>query len=263
MSALLLAVPAAVLGLAVGSFLNVVIYRVPRGESVVSPRSRCPGCGSQLSARDNVPVLSWVLLRGRCRSCRTRISLRYPLVETLTAAVFVVLALRLQDQPWALPAFLWLGAVGVALTLIDLDVKRLPDALTLPSYPVAVVLLGGAALIGGGGAPLMRALIGGLVLFGLYLALWLTTRGRGMGLGDVKLSGVLGAHLAWLGWGTLAIGAFGAFALGGLTSIGLVLVGRAGRKTRIPFGPFMLAGGLLAVLLGAPLAAAYRRYTGI
>jgi leader peptidase (prepilin peptidase)/N-methyltransferase len=261
--ATLLAVPAAFLGLLVGSFLNVVIHRVPRGESVVSPRSRCPSCGYQLSARDNVPVLSWVLLRGRCRGCREPIGLRYPLVEVLTAVVFVVLAVRLQHQPWALPAFLWLGAVGVALTLIDLDVKRLPDALTLPSYPVAVVLLGGAALIDDRGAPLVRAALGGLVLFALYLSLWLTTRGRGMGLGDVKLSGVLGAYLAWLGWGTLAIGAFGAFALGGLTSIGLVLAGRAGRKTRIPFGPFMLAASLLAVLVGGPLADAYQRYTGI
>ena len=208
-------------------------------------------------------MLSWLLLRGRCRTCREPISIRYPLVELLTAAVFVVLAIRLQHQPWALPAFLWLGAVGVALTLIDLDVHRLPDALTLPSYPVAVVLLGGAALLDHQADPLPRAALGGLILFALYLTLWFATSGRGMGLGDVKLSGVLGAYLAWLGWGTLAIGAFGAFALGGLTSIGLVLVGRAGRKTRIPFGPFMLAGALLAVLLGEPLAGAYQQFTGI
>jgi leader peptidase (prepilin peptidase)/N-methyltransferase len=254
---------AGLVGLMVGSFLNVVIHRVPRGESVVAPRSRCPKCGTELVARDNVPLFSWLLLRGRCRTCAVPISVRYPLVELLTAVVFVLLALRLQHQPWALPAFLWIGAVGVALTLIDLDVQRLPDALTLPSYPVAVVLLGAAAILGAGSAPLVRAVVGGLALFALYLTLRVVTHGRGMGLGDVKLSGVLGAHLAWLGWGTLAFGAFGAFLLGGLTSVGLVLMGRAGRKTKIPFGPFMLAGALLAILLGGPLTSAYRQFTGI
>ena len=191
------------------------------------------------------------------------IGMRYPLVELATGAVFVLLALRLSDQPWALPAFLWLGAVGVALTLIDLDVQRLPDALTLPSYPVGVILLGAAALLGAGDTSLLRAAAGGFLLFALYLGLRISTRGRGMGRGDVKLSGVVGAHLAWLGWGTFAVGAFAAFALGGITSIGLVLAGRAGRKTRIPFGPFMLLGAFLAVLIGEPLSNAYRQFTGL
>ena len=164
----LLGIAAGAIGLLIGSFLNVVIHRVPLGESVLAPRSRCPGCGTQLAAQDNIPVLSWLLLRGRCRNCGEPISIRYPLVELLTAAVFVVLAIRLRHQPWALPAFLWLGAVGVALTLIDLDVHRLPDALTLPSYPVAVVLLGGAAMLDHQADPLPRAALGGLVLFALY-----------------------------------------------------------------------------------------------
>ena len=189
--------------------------------------------------------------------------MRYPLVELLTAAVFVALTLRFVDQLEVLPAFLWIGAVGVALTLIDLDVRRLPDALTLPSYPVAAVLLGLAALVGPGTGAMARVLLGGLALFALYFTLWFFTHGRGMGLGDVKLAGLLGAYLAWLGWGTLAAGAFGGFLLGGVTSLALLMIGRAGRKTKIPFGPFMLAGALLAILVGQPLIDGYRQFTGV
>jgi leader peptidase (prepilin peptidase)/N-methyltransferase len=188
---------------------------------------------------------------------------RYPLVEILTAAVFVLLALRFADEPWVIPAFLWLGGVGVALALIDLDVKRLPDALTLPSYPIAAALLAVAAVAGPGADVLVRVALGAVVLLGMYFLLWFGTAGRGMGLGDVKLSGLLGAHLAWVGWGTLAVGAFSAFALGGLTSLALIVGGRAGRRTRIPFGPFMLAGALLAILVGEPLASGYRELTGV
>src|SRR5262245_10539922 len=119
----------ALLGLFVGSFLNVVIHRVPKGESVVRPRSHCPGCGNEIAWYDNIPVLSWLLLRGRCRSCGTRISVRYPLVELLTAVVFGALAWAMADQPWAVPAYLWVGGVGVALAAIDLDTHRLPDVL--------------------------------------------------------------------------------------------------------------------------------------
>ena len=136
----------AVLGLAVGSFLNVVIWRVPRGESVVSPPSHCPGCDRPVRPRDNIPVLSWLLLRGRCRDCKEPISPRYPLVEAGTAAVFVSLAAAIGVEP-DLPAFLYLGAIGVALALIDIDVKRLPNVIVLPSYPVALVLLGAAAVV--------------------------------------------------------------------------------------------------------------------
>ena len=117
----LLVVCTALVGLVIGSFLNVVIWRVPRGESVVSPPSHCPGCGHEVRPRDNIPVVSWLLLRGRCRDCGTGISIRYPLVEAGTAAVFVVLTLAIGFEP-DLPAFLYLGAIGVALAMIDIDV---------------------------------------------------------------------------------------------------------------------------------------------
>ncbi len=250
---------AAVVGLVVGSFLNVVVHRVPQGLSVVRPRSACPACSSPVRSRDNVPVAGWLLLRGRCRDCAAPIGLRYPLVELGTAALFVVLTLRFGLDP-VLPAFLYLAAVGLALALIDLDCKRLPNVLTLPSYPVAVVLLGGAALLGSDSGSFPRALIGGAALYALYRVLRLAYP-AGMGGGDVKLSGVLGMYTGWIGWGAWAVAAFFAFLLGGLFGVALIAVGRGGRKTAIPFGPFMLAAALLAVLVGQPLVEAYLELT--
>ena len=158
--------------------------------------------------------------------------------------------------------FLYLGAVGVALALIDLDVKRLPDVLTLPSYPVGAVLLGGAAIADGDAGLMVRAALGALALFAFYFLL-LVIYPPGMGFGDVKLAGVLGLYLAYLGWGTLIVGGFLGFLLGAVVSIGLMLVRRAGRKSKIPFGPFMLVGAFLAIFIGQPLADAYLRTLGL
>jgi leader peptidase (prepilin peptidase)/N-methyltransferase len=252
---IVVAVLTALLGLAVGSFLNVVIWRVPRGESVVRPPSHCPSCGHEVRSRDNIPVVSWLLLRGRCRDCSGPISARYPLVELLTAAVWVVLTVRI-GVDWALPAFLYLGAVGVALALIDIDVKRLPNAIVLPSYPVAAVLLGAAALANGEPGRLVRVLVGGVALYAFYFLLMLI-QPRGMGFGDVKLAGVLGGYLAYLGWGELVLGGFLAFLLGGVAGAALMAVRRAGRKSHIPFGPWMLLGALVAILWGGALADLY------
>ena len=251
----------AVLGLAVGSFLNVVVWRVPRGESVVRPPSACPGCAQPVRPRDNVPVAGWLLLKGRCRDCAAPISPRYPLVELGTAALFAVLAVRLGLDP-VLPAYLYLAAVGLALALIDLDHHRLPDVLTLPSYPVAVLLLGLAVLAGSQSGSLTRALLGGAAMYAVYFALCLA-HPAGMGFGDVKLAGVLGLYTGWLGWGSWAVGLFLGFLLGGVFGIALIAAGRGGRKTRVPFGPFMLLGVLLAVLVGERLAAGYLSLSGI
>lgn len=254
-----LLVPAAgLLGLLVGSFLNVVVWRVPRGESVVRPPSACPGCGNRIRARDNVPVLSWLVLRGRCRDCSGRIPARYPLVEAGTGTAFALVAL-VTGWSWALPALLWLAAVSIALTLIDLDVHRLPDAIVLPSYPIALGLLALACLGPGGEAswaPLGRALAGCAVLLGVYLVVALVAPG-GMGLGDVKLAGVLGLYLGWLGWGALAVGWFAAFVLGGLFGLVLMASRRAGRRSGIAFGPWMLAGAWVGLAAGPALASSY------
>ena len=255
MTPLALAGACGLLGLLVGSFLNVVIARVPAGESVVHPGSRCPSCGQPVRARDNVPVLSWLLLRGRCRDCRARIPGRYPLVELLTAGVFVAVAVRFGPSA-ALPAFLYLAAISVALTFIDLDVHRLPDAIVLPSYVVSGLLLAVPALTGASWGAYGRAWAGAAILYGAYFALAFAYP-AGMGFGDVKLAGVLGLHLGWLGWGHLAVGAFLAFLAGGLVGLALIALGRATRKSAIPFGPFMLLGALVAVELGDPILALY------
>jgi leader peptidase (prepilin peptidase)/N-methyltransferase len=251
----------ALLGLLIGSFLNVVVHRVPRGESVVRPPSACPSCHTAIRPRDNVPVAGWLLLKGKCRDCAAPISPRYPLVELGTGVLFAVMALRFGLDP-VLPAYLYLAAVGIALALIDLDCKRLPDALTLPSYPVAIVLLGIAALLGSDSGDWTRALLGGAAMFAVYFALCFAYP-AGMGFGDVKLSGVLGLYTAWLGWGAWAVGLFLGFLLGGVFGIALIATRKGGRKTAVPFGPFMLLGALLAVLFGPALASGYADLTGI
>lgn len=257
----LIVVCSAVIGLAVGSFLNVVIWRVPRGESVVSPPSHCPGCEAPIRPVDNVPVLSWLLLRGRCRHCRERISVRYPAVELLTAVLFALIAWQLGTS-WELPAFLYLAAVAVALSLIDIDVHRLPNVIVLPSYVVVALLLLLPAVIEGRWDDYLRAALGGAVLFAVYFLLAFIYP-AGMGFGDVKLAGVLGAYLGWLGWGVLVVGGFLGFLLGGVVGGALMAVRRAGRKSKIPFGPFMLAGALASVFVGTAIADLYLDVVGL
>jgi leader peptidase (prepilin peptidase)/N-methyltransferase len=245
------------LGLVIGSFLNVVVWRVPRGESIVRPPSACPNCSQPVRPRDNVPILSWLLLRGKCRDCQHPISRRYPLVEGLTGVLFAITALKFGLSA-ELAAYLYLAAVGIALALIDLDVKRLPDVLTLPSYGVGFLLLALASLHDG--HALLRAVLGAAAMFALYFALCFAYP-AGMGFGDVKLSGVLGLYTAWLGWDVWAAGLLLGFFLGGFFGIGLILIRKGGRKTAVPFGPFMLLGAFLAILFGHPLVQGYLRVT--
>lgn len=265
----------AVLGLIIGSFLNVVVHRVPAGVSVVRPRSACPRCAHEIRARDNVPVVSWLVLRGRCRDCAAPISGRYPAVELLTATAFAVVGAHVipdivrgadgravTARTLMLVALLFLAAISVALALIDLDTHRLPDALVLPSLAVVVALGVVTSLVSGDWAASSRGVIGSLGLGAFYLALALAVP-RGMGLGDVKLALVLGFVLAYLGWGPLAVGAFAAFFLGGTVSIVLLLLRRVGRKSGIPFGPWMLAGAWCGVFFGDPLFGAYLSLIGL
>ncbi|MDT4894433.1 MAG: leader peptidase (prepilin peptidase) / N-methyltransferase [Pseudonocardiales bacterium] len=257
------AVVAGVFGLVIGSFLNVVIYRVPENLSVVNPPSRCPNCGSTIHNRHNVPVVGWLVLRGRCFSCKEPISPRYPVVEAVTAALFVVVTVRLLDLKLgeALPAYLYFAAIGVALTMIDIDHKRLPNAIVLPSYAVLGVALLGATVADGDWWALARAGIGAAVLFAFYFAIAFAYP-LGMGLGDVKLAGLIGAVLAYLSWRALAVGAFGGFVLGSVGGVLLIALGRGGRKSQIPFGPYMIAAALLALFLANPLADAYLDLVG-
>ncbi len=265
----------AALGLAIGSFLNVVVYRVPAGISVARPASACPGCSTPIRRRDNVPVVSWLALGGKCRDCRTSISARYPIVELATGLFFVLVAARLWPlvgvPTEALPlvarllslvAFLWLAGVSVALAVIDLEHHRLPDAIVLPSYAVGGVLLAASSILVGDWPALVRAAIGLASLFAFYLIAALSYPG-GMGFGDVKLAGVLGLYLAWLGWGEFAVGAFAAFLLGGLYAVVLLVTRRVERTGGIPFGPWMLAGAWVGVFAGGTVATAYLTLLGL
>jgi leader peptidase (prepilin peptidase)/N-methyltransferase len=182
----------------------------------------------------------------------------YPLVELTTAVLFVAVAWRLSalDLLSALPAYLYFTAIGVALTVIDLRVRRLPNAIVLPSYPVLAVLLLASAAWQGDWWSLARAGIGGAVLFGFYFLLAFIYP-AGMGFGDVKLAGLLGGMLAYLSWSTLVVGAFFGFLLGAVAGIALMAVKRAGRKTAIPFGPWMIAGAMVAFFAADPLAKFY------
>ena len=253
---ILLAAPAGLLGLVLGSFLNVVVWRVPRGESVVHPPSACPRCGHAVRARDNVPVLSWLLLRARCRDCGEPISARYPAVEAVTAVAFVGV-LVWQGLGWSLPAFWYLAAVSIALALIDLDVRRLPNAIVLPAYPLLGILLAVSA----DWHDLARAAAGGLLLFSLFFLVALAAPG-GMGFGDVKLAGVVGAMTAYLSWGAFMIGAFGGFLLGALAGVLLIAGRRAGRGSAVPFGPFMLLGAWASILGASGLGDVYLQRLG-
>lgn len=254
----LLAVIAGVLGLAIGSFLNVVIWRVPRSESLLRPPSSCPACGHQIRWYDNVPLMSWIVLRRRCRDCRAPISARYPAVELLTALSFVAVVLWQRGSAASL-ALCYLAAVGIALAAIDLEHHRLPDAIVLPSLGVAALLLAYAELVpGSDGHPhrLLGALIGAVALFAAYFAL-MVVYPAGMGFGDVKLAALLGMYLGWAGLGASLVGGFAAFLLGGVVAIVLLLVHRAGRRTAIPFGPYMVVGTWIGLVWGPGLWSAY------
>jgi leader peptidase (prepilin peptidase) / N-methyltransferase len=241
--------PATLFGLLIGSFLNVVSYRLPKGESLSMPGSHCPSCDAPVKHRDNIPVLSWLLLRGRCRSCKAQIGARYPIVEAITAALFAaVAAVHLHNT-----AMLVLGLVMVAflvpIAAIDLDTKKIPNKLTLPAAVLAVVL--GTVLDPGGE---VDRLIAGAAAGGALLLPSLLTPG-GMGMGDAKLIGVLGLFLGV--WVLPAF--FVAFASGTIVGLGVVVRKgmHASRKTPIPFGPFLALGGVVGLLAGHELVNAY------
>ena len=242
----------AVYGLVIGSFLNVVIARVPVGESVIKPASRCPKCATPLRAYDNIPVLSWLLLGRKCRSCRTPISVQYPAVELGTAVVFSLVAWRIGAHA-DLPAHLVAAAGFVALAVIDLQTKRLPDRVVFPSVALTAIGFVAAAMIDERFGDLGRAGIGAAAAFGALLVVHLV-RPDGMGFGDVKLAALCGLVLGWHGLADVIVGIYGGFVLGAVIGVALMAFGRVRRGVTIPFGPFLAAGTMLAVLAGNGLA---------
>jgi leader peptidase (prepilin peptidase)/N-methyltransferase len=235
------------LGLVVGSFLNVVVARLPAHRSLWGPRSACPSCGAAIAWHDNIPVLSFVALRGRCRACEAAISWRYPLIDVLTAGAFLLAWAVIGAGPALVPALILLAAL-IAITFIDLEHQIIPDVITLPGIVTGVV-----ANVATGAVPWLDCVIGAGVAGGLFLAIILAS-GGGMGGGDMKLAAMLGA---FMGWQLTLVALFLAVVAGGAAALVVLGAGRKGRKDPIPFGPFLAVGGAAALLWGRSLMTWY------
>ncbi len=235
-------------GLLIGSYLNVVVYRLPRGISTVRPRSRCPGCNGEIRWFDNLPVLSWLRLRGRCRSCGTRISPRYPLVELATGALFTVSVLRFGLSPGAVLAAVF-SSLLLALALIDVEYFLLPDKLTYPGILVGLatswvspITTPSQSAIGAlAGAGILLAMIGGW---------YLIRREQGMGFGDVKMLAMMGAFLGFPG---MVMALFFAALSGSVAGVALLAQSGGSMKLKLPFGVFLSLGALIALFAGEPI----------
>jgi leader peptidase (prepilin peptidase)/N-methyltransferase len=249
----------AVLGLAVGSFLNVVIYRVPRNESVVSPRSSCPSCGAAIRGRDNIPVVSWLLLRGHCRDCGAPISAEYPLVELACAALFAGTAARFGHQ-WDLPAYLVLFAGLLALSIVDVEHLILPKKIVYPLTALVTALLLLAAAETGKWHSFLIGVACALGWFLVFFAMNLISP-RVLGFGDVRLSLVLGLSLGWLGFGYVILGFFAANLIGAVVGIALIATKHVERQSRIPYGVFLASGCAVAVFAGPELLRPFTHYS--
>jgi leader peptidase (prepilin peptidase)/N-methyltransferase len=244
-------------GAIIGSFLNVCIGRLPEGESIVSPASHCPRCGAAVQPRDNIPLLSYVLLRGRCRSCREAISLRYPLVEALMGALLVLVFLRFGSLPLTAVYGAFVAALLV-VTFIDLDHMIIPDVISLPGIAVGL-----ACAVAGYGPTVWESvigiLLGGGLLYLVAVGYEMTTGREGMGGGDIKLLAMVGAFLGWRGvLVTVLIGSL----TGALIGIG-VTVYRRQTRVPIPFGPFLSLGALCALFVGEQIVGWYLRRSGL
>jgi leader peptidase (prepilin peptidase)/N-methyltransferase len=236
-----------------GSFLNVVIHRLPRNESIVFPASRCPHCGNRVRPWDNIPVVSWLILGGRCRDCRKPIAIRYPLVEAASALLVVACVARWGLTPTAaIHAAFCLSML--VITLIDLDHRIIPDSITLPGTVLALLLVNWTeptwldALIG--------AAAGFLVLYGVGEAYHRSTGIEGMGGGDIKMAAYMGAMLGWKGvLLTIFLGAL----LGSVAGVGTMMVGKGHRRTALPFGTFLAPAAVIALFFGQSILDAYFR----
>jgi len=259
-AALLLTVSyCALLGLAIGSFLNVVIYRVPRSLSVIRPRSSCPGCGNFIASRDNIPLVSWLLLRGRCRHCASRIAVRYPLVEFATSVLFAATAWRLGPH-WPLLAFLVANAALLALAAIDLEHLLLPKSIIYPTLASVVLWL----IVTAGSTHQWHrlviaaccSLIWGVVFFVLNFV-----TPQVLGFGDVRLAYLLGLLLGWCSIGSVLLGFFLANFIGAVVGVILIASGKLNRKQPVPYGVFLNAGYLVVFLFGRGLLSLFPHLT--
>jgi leader peptidase (prepilin peptidase)/N-methyltransferase len=237
------------LGAVLGSFANVVIHRLPRERSVVRPGSMCPGCGAPIRWYDNIPILSYIVLRARCRSCHTAISPVYPAVEALTGILFTALVLRVGIQPVTVPLALFCWAL-VVISFIDLEHRIIPDVISLPGTALGIA----AAFLPGFPRPadaIIGAVAGGGFLFLILYAYEKLMKDEGMGMGDVKLMAMIGA---FLGWQALPVTILVASATGTLTGVAFAVTrGEPVRKFPVPFGPFLALGAVVHIFFGVEI----------
>lgn len=245
----LAAIAALLGGLIIGSFLNVVAWRLPRGESLSRPPSHCPSCDAPIKPYDNIPVLSWLLLRGRCRSCGEKISARYPLVEATTGLLWAAVVLARWDDAGGIVLGILFVTFLIPITLIDLDVRLIPNKLTIPAAVLAVV-----TIVVLDTDFLVEALISAAGAFAFFFLAALAYP-RGMGMGDVKLAGVMGLYLGRAVAPAIFIALIAGVLVGGI--IIARLGATAGRKTAVPFGPFLALGGVIALFAGDALVDEY------
>lgn len=246
---------AGVLGLLIGSFVGVVVDRVPRQESIVRPPSHCVACSAPIRAYDNIPVVSYLLLRGRCRTCGARIPPRDALLELGTGILFVLLAWRLQSA-WELPAYCVLAASAVAVSAIDIEHMRIPSALVYVTAALGAPLLVLASAGTHRWSALASAAGGGAIAFGVFAALFYAVP-KGIGFGDVRLAGLCGGFLGWMGYREVVAGFVISFIVAGVPAAALLAAHKVQRRTKIPFGPFLAAGTVITVLFGAPMIHAW------
>jgi len=249
---------AGVVGLAIGSFVGVVADRLPRHESVVSPASHCIACSAPIRTYDNIPLASYVMLKGRCRVCGAHIPARDALLEVATGVLFVLVAWRIPSV-LALPAYCVLAASLVAMSAIDIEHMRIPTALVYSTGLLGAPLLVLASAGTHRWSALLGALIGGAAAFAAFFALFFAVP-KGIGFGDVRLAGLCGAFLGWLGYRYVLVGFVLSFLVAGLPAIVLLATGKVQRRTRIPFGPFLAAGTMITVLFGAPIISAWVKF---
>ena len=241
-------VASGVAGLIAGSFAGVLVERVPRKESIVSPASHCDACGTPLRGQDNVPIVSYLMLGGRCRSCRARIPASNLFVELATCVLFVVLAWRLPTE-WALPGYFVVATALVALSVIDLRLRRLPSAIIYWTGALAALLLVLASAVTGDWGRLVSMAAGAAGCFAFFFVVFFIAP-KGIGFGDVRLAALCGGALGWIGAREIPFGVLVGFLLAAVPAVALLILGKATRKSQLAFGPYVALGSVVGICFG-------------
>ncbi len=237
---------AGLIGLCVGSFLNVVIWRVPNNMSILKPGSHCPSCKKPITNRDNIPILSYMLLAGKCRNCSSKISFRYPCIELFNAVIWVASVFLIGLHVYTIGFLLFFSGL-LALSAIDFDTKLLPKKIVYVSGILLVSFLGLSVLITGDFHRFIDSAVCALAYFVFLFIIWFASNGKAMGFGDVRLAPFLGAAMGFFGYMVSYMGMLISFFIGSFVGIAIAVITQKGRKMKIPFGPFLAAGTVLAI----------------